>query len=127
MADKTVTQKLLIKAGYRVLFVHPPPGYIESLTDLPADVVIAAGPDDPGPFDLIQAFVTSQAELAAQLAGLAGRRKPKGLLWITYPKGAAKIKSDFHRDTIWAYAQTIGLAAVAMVAVDEMWSAMRLK
>ncbi len=90
-------------------------------------VVVAAGLDNGGPFDLIQAFVSSQGELEAQLAGLKARRKPKGLLWITYPKGAAKIKSDIHRDTIWRYAQTIGLAGVALVTVDDTWSAMRLK
>ena len=53
--------------------------------------------------------------------------KPKGLLWITYPKGAAKIKSDITRDRIWRYAKTGGLDGVAMVAVDDTWSAMRLK
>ncbi len=127
MSDKTIPQKLLIKAGYHILFVNPPQGYVESLNDLPPDVVVAAGLDNGGPFDLIQAFVSSQGELEAQLAGLKARRKPKGLLWITYPKGAAKIKSDIHRDTIWRYAQTIGLAGVALVTVDDTWSAMRLK
>jgi hypothetical protein len=31
------------------------------------------------------------------------------------------------RDTIWRFAQTIGLTLVANVAVDETWSAVRLK
>ena len=80
-----------------------------------------------GPFDLIQAFVSSQAAFEAQLGGLKAALKPKGLLWISYPKGAARIKSDITRDTIWRYAKTVGLDGVAMVAVDETWSAMRLK
>ena len=78
-------------------------------------------------FDLIQAFVTSQAECEAQLGRLKSLFKPKGLLWITYPKGAARIKSDINRDTIWRYAKTIGREGVAMIAVDDTWSAMRLK
>ena len=147
MSEKTVAQKLLIKEGYRVLVVNAPPGYIASLTgqptpnlpatnlptpnlpapNLPANVVLATSLDNPGPFDLIQAFVSSQGEFEAGLSGLKALLKPKGLLWITYPKGAARIKSDINRDTIWRYARTAGLEGVALVAVDETWSAMRLK
>jgi hypothetical protein len=127
MAEKTVVQKLLIKEGYRVLVVNAPEGYVATLADLPAGVAVAADPVSPGPFDLIQAFVSSQAAFEAQLGGLKALLKPKGLLWTTYPKGAAKIKSDINRDTIWRYAKTVGLDGVAMVAVDETWSAIRLK
>ena len=127
MAEKTIVQKLLIKAGYRVLVVDAPQGYIAALAELPMGVMVATGPDGVGPFDLIQAFVSSQAAFEAQLDGLKAALKPKGLLWISYPKGAARIKSDITRDTIWRYARTVGLDGVAMVAVDETWSAMRLK
>ena len=136
MAEKTIVQKLLIKEGYRVLVVDAPQGYVVSLAELPlaglpAGVAISTDPVSagrlPGPFDLIQTFVSSQGEFEAQLSGLKALLKPKGLLWITYPKGAAKIKSDITRDTIWRYARTVGLDGVAMVAVDETWSAMRLK
>ena len=131
MAEKTIVQKLLIKEGYRVLVVDAPQGYVVSLAGLPAGVAISTDPVSagrlPGPFDLIQTFVSSQGEFEAQLSGLKALLKPKGLLWITYPKGAAKIKSDITRDTIWRYAKTVGLDGVAMVAVDETWSAMRLK
>jgi len=127
MAEKTIVQKLLIKEGYRVLVVDAPQGYVVSPAELPAGVAISTDPVSAGPFDLIQAFVSSQGEFEAQLSGLKALIKPKGLLWITYPKGAAKIKSDITRDTIWRYAKTIGLDGVAMVAVDDVWSAMRLK
>ena len=142
MSEKTIAQKLLIKEGYRVLVVNAPPGYVASLTgqptpnlptpnlpapNLPANVVLATSLDNPGPFDLIQAFVSSQGEFEAGLGGLKALLAPQGLLWITYPKGAARIKSDINRDTIWRYARTAGLEGVALVAVDETWSAMRLK
>ena len=127
MAEKTIVQKLLIKEGYRVLVVNSPQGYVASLAELPSGVIVATGLESAGPFDLIQTFVSSQAEFEAQLSGLEALLKPKGLLWITYPKGAAKIKSDITRDTIWRYAKTVDLEGVAMVAVDDTWSAMRLK
>jgi hypothetical protein len=127
MAEKSVVQKLLIKEGHRVLVINAPQDFSASLADLPAGVTIATGLTSPGPFDLIQTFVSSQGELEAQLSGLKALLKPKGLLWITYPKGAARIKSDINRDTIWRYAKTVGMEGVAMVAVNDTWSAMRLK
>jgi hypothetical protein len=51
----------------------------------------------------------------------------KGLLWVTYHKGTSKQKSDINRDSIAAYALTIGLQAVAMIPVDDDLSALRLK
>ncbi len=69
MAEKTVIQKLLIKEGYRVLVVNAPEGYAAALADLPAGVVVVTGLNDPGPFDLIQAFVSSQAALRHNWAG----------------------------------------------------------
>jgi hypothetical protein len=49
------------------------------------------------------------------------------MIWVTYPKGTSKIKSDINRDSIWKYAQTIGLEAVAIFSVDGDWSALRPK
>ena len=52
---------------------------------------------------------------------------PKGIIWVTYPKGTAKIKSDINRDSIREYTATVGLEAVAIFSLDDDWSALRLK
>jgi hypothetical protein len=49
------------------------------------------------------------------------------MLWVTYHKGTSKVKTDIHRDMINAYAHSIGLEGVAMISIDEDWSALRLK
>jgi hypothetical protein len=38
-----------------------------------------------------------------------------------------KQKSDINRDSIAAYANTIGMQGVAMIPVDDDWLALRLK
>ena len=45
---------------------------------------------------------------------------------MTYPKGN-QLDTDINRDSIVAYAKTIGLKAVAQVSVDDIWSALRFK
>jgi ribosomal protein L25 (general stress protein Ctc) len=49
------------------------------------------------------------------------------VLWVSYPKGASKANADINRDTIRKYAQTLGLTTVSLIAVDDVWSALRLK
>ncbi len=82
---------------------------------------------ESGQADLIQLFVGSRKELEANLLPLKGCLKPKGLLWVSYPKETSKVKTDINRDTIGLYAQSIGLQPVAMISIDETWSALRLK
>lgn len=50
-----------------------------------------------------------------------------GILWICYPKGTAKTATDLNRDNLRLHLLDKGLEAVAMIAIDDTWSAMRLK
>jgi hypothetical protein len=78
--------------------------------------------------DVIQLFVDSRAELEANLAqAKAALTGPKSSLWVTYYKGTSKIKTDIHRDSVNAYAHTLGMEGIAMISIDDDWSALRLK
>jgi hypothetical protein len=125
MAGKTVSEKLLIKGGYKVCLINPPQGYAAALrVECPKAVIIAK---EVPAADFIQLFVTSDAELKGTLPALKERLPAKGLLWVTYPKGSSKIRTDINRDTIREYARSVGLQTVSLIAVDEVWSALRLK
>lgn len=125
MSKKSVAQKLLINEEYSVLFINPPADLPELLGGLTSGV--NALPTAEAPVDLILAFIANRAELDAALPALKLRMKPKGLLWVAYHKGTSKVKTDIHRDSINAYAATIGLIGVAMIAVNDDWAALRLK
>ena len=125
MAESTIVQKLRLKPGNQFLLIDPPAGYQEALADLPAEVTVLIEAEHP--VDVIQVFVQSQADLESGLTGWKALLKPKGILWVTYPKGTSKMHADLNRDTIWRFAQTVGMDAVAVFAVDQDWSAMRLK
>ena len=125
MSDKTVAQKLLIKAKQSVRLVNAPQGYADRLEPLPAETRLVA--KSAKPVDILQVFVTSMAELGKWLPQFHGAVAPAGLLWITYPKGTSAVKTDVNRDIIAAYSKTIGWQAVAMISIDDTWSAMRLK
>ncbi len=125
MAEKTIAQKLFIKPGHKVLIVNAPKGYKSTIGALPDKATIVT--KAVVPIDVIQIFVANRKELEAQLPKLKSLLAPNGMLWLTYLKGTAKIKTDINRDTIYPYAQSIGLQTVAMISIDDDWSAMRMK
>jgi hypothetical protein len=120
-----LAQKLRIKKGRSICFVNPPEGYIAQLGNLPDGTVVV--PDLTKSVDIIQVFVADREELENRLPKLKPNVAPNGIIWVTYHKGTSKVKTDINRDGIWQYARTLGMEGVAMISLDDSWSAMRLK
>ncbi len=125
MSDKSIIQKLSVKPGSRFLLVNPPAGYIEKLGKLPEGAVLLS--DSSCQVEAIQVFVANRSELEETLPQLKELLSAKGMLWVTYHKGTSSVKTDINRDTIYSYAQTLGLQGVAMISIDNDWSALRVK
>jgi hypothetical protein len=77
-------------------------------------------------FDLIHAFTTSRAEVERHLPGLRTGLKPDGMIWVSWPKKAAKMASDVTEDIIRATALTLDLVDVKVAAIDAVWSGLKL-
>lgn len=125
MSDKSITQRLFIRPGDRFLLINAPAGYVEKMGEIPKGTTILRTSSEQ--VDVIQVFVANRAELEKQLPLLKELLAPKGMIWITYHKGTSRVKTDINRDTINAYAGSIGMTGVAMISIDEDWSALRLK
>lgn len=123
MADKTPAQKMFVKPGMSVALVDAPEGMIDILI-LPDDITFV---DDLSVADAIVAFATTQAAAEALLPRLRDVADDVGLLWVCYPKGSKAAGLDISRDTMWPFAETLGLRPLSMVSVDATWSAMRFR
>jgi hypothetical protein len=120
---KTVADKLYVKNAATVAVVNADERHAAIVAQLPAGKVVG-----DGPADLVLLFLHSSGELEALLPVAKARLAPGGALWVAYVKGTSKLHAaGLHRDTIRAHAETLGLDAVAMIAVDDDWSALRLK
>jgi hypothetical protein len=53
--------------------------------------------------------------------------KDDGIFWVSYPKGSSKVKTDLNRDILWTVMEKYALAGVAMISINEVWSAMRFR
>jgi hypothetical protein len=125
MSDKSIAQRLFIKPDNKFLLVDPPDGFLAKLGEIPKGTIILS--DSSCLVEAIQVFVLNRVDLEEVLPRLKDLLAPKGMLWVTYHKGTSKVKTDINRDTINAYASSLGLQGVAMISIDDDWSALRLK
>ena len=120
-----LAHKLKLKPGARAAVVDADPGYLDRL-DPPARVTMRTDLQQ-GPFDWIQVFVKSSAELAAIAPKLNAAIAPDGRVWISYPKGSSKMQSDLTRDKGWEPLEGTDLMWLSLVSVDDTWSAFGLR
>lgn len=123
MTEKTAAEKMRIKPGTTVALLHTPDRFAE-LLDLPDDVSVVV---EAAGADTIIAFAGTQAEVEERLPAMIEASTAKTALWVVYPKGSKAAGLDVSRDTIWPFAEALGMRPVGMVSVDGRWSGFRLK
>ena len=114
--------KLGIRAGYRLAFVQAPVAYEVLLGPLPEG---AADGEAPGPLDFIQVFATSRSELEAQFPRWKEALAANGMLWVSWPKRAARVPTDLDENVVREIGLAHGLVDVKVVAVDDTWSGLK--
>lgn len=119
-----LAMKLGIKPGQRIHIVGAPEDYRALVDPLPEDVTFA--PTLRTKVDLIHVFVTAADDLAAKLATCRKRIVENGVIWVSWPKKAAKVPTDVTEDVVRALALPLGLVDVKVCAVDETWSGLKL-
>ncbi|HXV41755.1 MAG TPA: DUF5655 domain-containing protein [Anaerolineae bacterium] len=125
MTDQALIKKLGLKPKQRLLIWNAPAGYLDRLKPLPEGAELIETP--AGAFDFVHLFVANKAELERSFPAAVQGLKPNGLLWISYPKRSAKVQTDLTRDEGWAVVTQAGWEGVAMISVDEVWSAVRFR
>ena len=120
-----IARKLGMKPGMRALIIAPPPGYLQLLTPLPDGLTVSSRAEGMYPF--VQVFATRLAEIGTFAKRLPKHASPNALVWISYPKKTSKAAGDLSRDVIRQAMDEKGWRAVSIVAIDEVWSALRFR
>ena len=119
-----LAKKLGIGAGAQVLPIDAPAELRDWLAPLPNDVrfVTRLAADT----DVVHLFVTAQARLDRELERLRGALRSDAVVWVSWPKKAARVATDVTEDTIRAAALPLGFVDVKVCAVSDVWSGLKL-
>jgi hypothetical protein len=107
------------------------PGQSVSIVNEPEDLALELGDGHrpaggPGDADAVLVFCTDRAELN----GLRDQYMPPAardaLTWVAYPK-AGKLGTDLNRDVLAEMVEREDVRPVRQVALDDVWSALRLR
>lgn len=123
--ENSFLKKLQVKPGYKVKIVDAPENAAAIFGDIPADVVMQY--QDTADFNALITFSTSKAQLNAQIKDSIGQMDAKTICWVFYPKKTSKIPSDLELMKSWEELSSFGLTPCASAAVNETWTALRLK
>jgi hypothetical protein len=113
-SGKPLVDKLGLKPGMKARLIG-------AVYKPPAGVEAAAAP----PLDFIHLFAKDRAELEREFSILARGLAPSGMLWVSWPKGASKVKTDLGEAVVREVGLRAGLVDVKVCAVDEVWSGLK--
>jgi hypothetical protein len=123
-SQRPLAAKLGIKAAMRIALLHAPADYHKLLEPLPNDVIWV---DDlgEGGLDFVQYFTTARAALDADFAMLKTALRPAAMLWVSWPKRAAKVPTDLDENIVREIGLAHGLVDVKVAAIDLTWSGLK--
>jgi hypothetical protein len=121
-----LAKKLGLKDGMRALLICVPEGLpgISGFKGFAA-VEHVVPPSPVRVFDYAHVFERDRAALESLIAGIRAALKPDGMLWISWPKKASKVKTDITEDVLRDIVLPTGLVDVKVAAMDETWSGLK--
>ena len=123
----TTLDKLNLKDQHEIAVLNAPPSFEAELAGLKGKIIHRTlAPVKQ--LDSFLAFVTKKAEVDALAPQVNKRANGDAIVWFAYPKGTSKkYKCNFNRDNGWDALNTLGWETVRAVAIDEDWSALRMR
>jgi hypothetical protein len=120
MSDKPVAERLQVKGERRLAVIGASAALEKTVGAKTARADIAKA-------DVILLFVPDRARFDTQLPALLKKALPAAIIWLAYPKLTSSLAADLSRDVIHKLAPKHGLDTVSQIAIDDDWSALRLK
>lgn len=119
-----LARKLGLVAGSRVVAIGAPKDYRAWLAPLPEGVAFGRAVDAKTP--VVHLFTTERVVLTRELERLRDLIAPDAMVWVSWPKKAAKVPTDITEDVIRAVALPMGYVDVKVCAVSDVWSGLKL-
>lgn len=123
--EKLLLKKLQIKPGFIVKVLNAPENFPNFMGDIPSTVTIAF--NDLTNYDGLLVFAITKADLITSIKQEINAIGKKTVCWIVYPKAKSKLASDLNLMMSWDDLKSFQLTPCASAAIDETWTAIRIK
>jgi len=123
--ENVLLKKLHLKAGHTLLLDQAPEHILSVFGDFPSSVTLVF--DEGEAFDGLLLFAQMADDLYQRLTALQKYFKPETLIWIAYPKKNTGIETDLSMMGPWQKMESLNLRPCASVAINEVWTGIRLK
>ena len=121
-----LVRKLGLKPGMAAAVIGAPPDYAALLEVTQAPPVLAVSDVIPQGLAYLHLFTSWRAEMVAVLTAARHSIARDGMIWISWPKKAAKLPTDITEDVIRAVCLPMGYVDIKVCAVTEVWSGLKL-
>ena len=116
--------KLGFKEGFKVFAAGAPANYRKLLEPLPASVQFVSTLDRTT--NVVHVFTMKRSELSRALAAYRKQLDAEAVVWVSWPKKAAKVETDITEDVVRELALPLVYVDVKVCAVDDVWSGLKL-
>ena len=120
MSDKPIAERLQVKGERRLAVVG-------AAAAVDNKIGVKTQRCDISEADVILLFAADRGRLDSTLPTVLEKAARDAIIWIAYPKLTSKLAGDLSRNLIHASAAKSGLDTVSQIAIDDDWSAMRVK
>ena len=76
--------------------------------------------------DIVHVFATQNEDLKKQVTSFRKQLRSNAMVWVSWPKKAAKVLTDITEDTIRQMALPLGFVDIKVCAISEVWSGLKL-
>ena len=119
-----LVKKLGIKEGAKLYVENCPIEYEVLLQKIPDRVEFKSRLSNGVEF--IHYFTKSRAELSKFLPKAKDAMASNGMIWVSWPKKSANVKTDVTEDVIREICLPLGLVDIKVCAINDIWSGLKL-
>ncbi|WP_159944451.1 MULTISPECIES: hypothetical protein [unclassified Nocardiopsis] len=125
MSD-TLSQKLGVRPGDRLLVLNAPERYLR-LLDPPPDLHVDLGPIEGAEYDHVHLFTLDRGTVGREVPRTLPLVGPETRLWVCYPRRGGTIITDLTAEKGWDLLVEAGWRSAAQVPIDSDWAALRFE
>lgn len=123
--ENRLLKKLQIKPGFRLRVINAPANVQAIFEPIPTNITFSLNMESE--FDALFIFAQTKANMLEALDHTAQHIKAKTICWIMYPKSKSGLATDLNLMQSWEDLKKYQLAPCASAAVNDTWTALRIK